>query len=732
MKKNNQRRVLSGLSAAALAVTVMGALPNADIEASALSGQNAQGIVSKMTIGWNLGNTLDSYDGRLGINDSPSKFATSWGQPEPNAQQFQAVKDAGFNTVRIPVTWYQHLEKRGDKYHINDEWMSYVKKTVDYAYSRDMFIILNVHHEEGWINVDKFTDSTKAEAKVRLQSIWSELAEEFKDYDQHLIFEGMNEPRQLNNPAVQQWGDGSGDGGYTWQYINELNATFVNTVRSQGSNANKERLLMLPGYCASSSYDAINNIAIPSNAGNVALSVHAYAPYYFTMATDSKANHNFPGSSGWGEDYEGALSSMFDYFGQLQQQKGAPIIIGEFSSSDFNNTEDRIRWAQSYLGKAKSKGIPCVLWDNNVIGVANGEAHGYLHRQDCTWYPESEKVVKAMMEVYGISSSMSGYVPPAPFSWSDMNSKVGSNWVKLYRSENGEELEEWKNIPVTGWQNYANKNYDFVLFYSADKEPELDLMEYHSEDNMSWNRIASSDTSDTLYMKTFTYDDLVAGIAATGRSVSDMTDLFISATASSLTAYGLYAVPKQTVVIERVNPSVSATPGTNSISVKWNAIDGAEGYQVCYNKNGSWSVAGEVSANSTSYTINNLSESTKYQVAVLSKFSGSYYTDYSKAVSVTTLATGSTTGKYPVITSKEVSGKQFRLKWSAVDNATAYGIACYQHGKWRVKAQVSGNVTTYTSPKGITHGSYTVVVCAKVNGSWDTSELNNRKFVITI
>jgi aryl-phospho-beta-D-glucosidase BglC (GH1 family) len=295
MKNKKLGRALSAMSAAALAVTVMGSVPTASIEASALSGQNAWNIVSQMTIGWNLGNTLDSYVDTMNMNtSSPEEFATSWGMPAPNANQFKAVKAAGFNTVRIPVTWYQHLERTGNGYHINDAWMDYVKQTVDYAYNEGLFVIINVHHEENWINVPQFNDSTKAEAKIRLQSIWSELAEEFKDYDQHLIFEGMNEPRQRANSAVSEWGDGSGDGGYTWNYINELNETFVRTVRANSTKANQERLLMLPGYCASSNRSTIENIAIPNNAGNVALSVHAYAPYYFTMCTDENGYHKFP------------------------------------------------------------------------------------------------------------------------------------------------------------------------------------------------------------------------------------------------------------------------------------------------------------------------------------------------------------------------------------------------------------------------------------------------------
>ncbi len=109
-----------------------------------------------------------------------------------------------------------------------------------------------------------------------------------------------------------------------------------------------------------------------------------------------------------------------------------------------------------------------------------------------------------------------------------------------------------------------------------------------------------------------------------------------------------------------------------------------------------------------------------------------YVVNYTVFVKETPSSGGSTTeNKYPIVTT-EVQGKQFRLTWTAVPGATAYGIACYQNGGWRVKAQVSGSANSYTSPKGITHGSYIVAVCAKVNGVWDTSKINSRKFVITI
>ena len=559
MKKQVTGRLVSALSASALAVSGMSVLPTAEVSAASLSGLDAKSIVSKMIIGWNLGNTLDSYNNNLSINTAPGKFAKAWGNPEPTAELFQTVKDGGFNTVRIPTTWYQHIQwdESSQMYLVNDSWMDYVKTTVDYAIDRDMFVILNVHHED-WVNVSVFTDDTYKVAEKKLTDIWTQVAEEFKDYDQHLIFEGMNEPRQTGNPNVNEWGNGTEDNGYTSGYINKLNAAFVKTVRGNGSDANKERLLMLPGYCASSDPKSIRAIEIPANAGNVALSVHAYAPYYFTMAHDENANHQFPGKSGWGEDYESSLTSMFNEFGKIQQEKNAPIIIGEFSSSDFDNTEDRCRWATSYLSKAKQQGIPCVLWDNNVVDRDDGEAHGYVYRATNTWYPKSKLVVQTMMQVYGINPTLPDYkelVKP-DFSWA--NIKVGADWVELFKSTDGKALKEWGNTPVANWKDYVNENYDLVLFYDSESDPELVLQGA----NKIWDRITSSDETETAFTRTFTYADIQDAIKNNQHTMDDMTDLYISGTTKTLTAYGLYAVPKGTVTPTQPTTQPKTEPTT--------------------------------------------------------------------------------------------------------------------------------------------------------------------------
>ena len=158
---------------------------------------------------------------------------------------------------------------------------------------------------------------------------------------------------------------------------------------------------MCPGYCASSDIDAIRAVQFPANSGNVAYSVHAYLPYYFTMANDDKANHSYPGKSGWGEDYTGAINYFFDNLKKLEAEKNTPVVIGEFSSSNFNNLNDRKAWAKDYMTGAKEAGIPCVLWDNNCDSNPDnpGEAHGYFNRSALSWYSASEPVIDTMMNV---------------------------------------------------------------------------------------------------------------------------------------------------------------------------------------------------------------------------------------------------------------------------------------------------------------------------------------------
>lgn len=536
-------------------------------EAVGLTGQSAFDITSQMVIGWNLGNSLDSTNDNLTMDSSPKKFAMAWGNPEPTKELIEAVKNGGFNTIRIPTTWYQHLylDESTNTYKIDTKWLAYVKQFVDYAYDMDMFVILNVHHEN-WVNVAKFTDETYNDASKKLNDIWSCLAETFKDYDQHLVFEGMNEPRETNNPSNSEWGDGDAN---SWNYINRLNKVFVDAVRGQGSSYNKERLLMLPGYHAGNSVSTVRAIEVPENSGNVALSVHAYNPYFFCMDTSNMANHTYPGASGYGSDYKTELQTMFNSYKSIIAEKNVPIVMGEFSASDFNNTESRINWAKDYLSMAKDAGIPCVLWDNNVVADGNsdnGEAHGYIYRLTNTWYPNSAPVIAAMMDTVGVSDynlpEYKEYVAPE-FSWD--NVKIGDDWIELYYNKDGNALTAWTPDKVSGWQQYLNEDYMYAMVFDAMIDPAI----VAQTSNNGWYYILSDNDLNSDFVLYYTYEDIKKVFDSNSADIGSISDLYVSAHAGDATIYGLYAVP-----VNSVQPSTEETTEETTEEVKPDIIPG--------------------------------------------------------------------------------------------------------------------------------------------------------------
>ena len=205
--------------------------------AADVSGKTAMEITQDMGVGWNLGNSLDAWPGVLGQTQG-LESETFWGNPKTTQALINAVKAKGFNTIRIPVTWGNHMDSNNN---VDTAWMARVKEVVNYAYNNGMYVILNVHHDE-W---NKPTSSNYSAASTKLKALWKQIATEFKGYDRHLIFEGMNEPR--NYKGSHEW-----DGGIQeyWTVVNKLNADFVSTVRATGGN-NSTRLLMIPSYAAS-------------------------------------------------------------------------------------------------------------------------------------------------------------------------------------------------------------------------------------------------------------------------------------------------------------------------------------------------------------------------------------------------------------------------------------------------------------------------------------------------
>ncbi len=387
IKKTKITRFVSGAVAAACLATGLNFAPFT-MEIEAADQLTAFEITEEMQIGWNLGNTLDAYmsDAKQQPLESYGLEAeTCWGNPKTTPELIAAVKAKGFNTIRVPVTWFQHVDKNNG-YKIDDAWMARVKEIVDYCYEQDMYVILNLHHEEPYVNRSTL-GADYEELTGYVSSLWKQIAETFKDYDQRLVFETMNEPRAKGTDH-EWWGPTKEE----TDTINKINADALEVIRGTGNDNNDTRLVMMPGYCASSDTSMMSKIVVPDDE-YVAVSVHAYSPYNFTMNPDVKDHSTFTAA------YATELTSILDGIRKTFGDKDIPVVLGEFSASNYNNTDARVEWAKAYISQTKEMGIPCVLWDNNVEKNNGGEAHGYINRSNLTWYEGSETVVDTMMDV---------------------------------------------------------------------------------------------------------------------------------------------------------------------------------------------------------------------------------------------------------------------------------------------------------------------------------------------
>ena len=196
---------------------------------------------------------------------------------------------------------------------------------------------------------------------------------------------------------------------------------------------------------------------------------------------------------------------------------------------------------------------------------------------------------------------------------------------------------------------------------------------------------------------------------------------------ASVEADGVVYTDSKEVTIYSPDPiDVTYTPGDKSVNLTWNAVDGAEKYGICIMENGQWKKIEE--GYKTRYTLTGLQPDTKYTVTVIPMVQNIWCSDFTHAIEVQ--ANSELPDSFPKVET-QVSGSKFKLDWTAVDGAEKYGIAVYQGGKWSVKVTVNGDVTSFTSPE-VAAGTYKMVVCAKVNGKWDTRALNSRAFGVTI
>jgi len=338
---------------------------------------NANEYVKTLNIGWNLGNTLDSRSRGGKSNLTLQEQETQWYNPPTTAEMIQKVHSAGFDIFRVPTTWCKQFD---EEFNIAPEWMARVNEVVDYGINCGMTVILNLHHE----NWHFPSEENFPKASEIMKKVWTQIANNFANYDNKLIFEAMNEPRKEKTEVEWTGGDEEGR-----RVVMKLNQIFVDTVRGTGGN-NASRMLLVPNYAASCFEVAMQDFVMPTGE-NIIMSLHGYNPYEFALGDDHSINV-------FTSEHEKDIVELFARIDKYFLSKGIPVIMGECGARRKRDNEtERAKWAAFYSKTARSHGVPCVWWDNGYLeGDDKTEVFGLLNRRTVEWgYPE---IAKAFVE----------------------------------------------------------------------------------------------------------------------------------------------------------------------------------------------------------------------------------------------------------------------------------------------------------------------------------------------
>lgn len=326
--------------------------------------ETAHEAVQAMGVGWNLGNTLDSWwtgdtDGRDWI-----KWETGWGQPVTKPELMTMLKQAGFGAIRVPVTWSVHMDRDGKVY---PEWMDRVNEIVDYVLDAGMYCIINVHHDTG-ADEDVWLVASEADyqrEREMYEGLWVQIAERFRDYDQHLLFEAYNEMLDES----RSWCFASLNLGYdqvaaaeAYEAINSYAQSFVDAVRSTGgNNAVRNLIVNTYGACSGSGNwnphlkEPLKNMDLPSDSteDHLMFQVHAYP-----LIDDIPS-------------MEAELEDMFDSLDKYLASQGAPVIIGEWGTFSENPSQENLLYfADFFVRKAREYGFGTFYWMTLTDGFA--------------------------------------------------------------------------------------------------------------------------------------------------------------------------------------------------------------------------------------------------------------------------------------------------------------------------------------------------------------------------
>lgn len=295
---------------------------------------DAHSFVSAMKAGWNLGNSLDSYSSKTLNGKANLGYEAVWGNPKTTQEILDYVAGCGFDTIRIPVSWSYHTYVGDDGYyHVHEAWLDRVKEVVNMSLNSGFNVILNSHHDHQLFYVGT-DDASLTKVKWNFTSIWTQIANAFKDYDNRLIFEAHNE---LDNEAESfVYSD------LAASQCNDINQLFVDIVRGTGGN-NAERLLIVPTLMDKYGAPFMDAYKLPKDSATdkLIIEIHLYS-----------------------NEYDQSLEYTFATLESYSEKIGAPIIIGEFGYSPSFTVVDRTVAIGNYVARAADHGMKTIVWDN--------------------------------------------------------------------------------------------------------------------------------------------------------------------------------------------------------------------------------------------------------------------------------------------------------------------------------------------------------------------------------
>ena len=507
--------------------------------------------------GWNLGNTLEAT-GRWGQSWSDSytvnDVETGWGNPTTTQAMFDKVAQQGFNAVRIPVSWYRWVDD-ANGYKIKDEFMARIKEVVGYAYNNNLYIIINMHHDDqDWLNIGA-TDDEWTGIMEKYNAIWTQIANTFKDYDEHLIFEGANEV--ING---SDWWGTTAD----LARLNDIYKNFVTTVRATGGN-NEQRYLMLATLGAQWYEHQWGSLKIPNNDKHCIVDIH----WYSTNTSD----------------YETYMSAI--YRGLIA--KGTPAVFGECGIVKSQSDSTKANWATAYFGTAKKYGITPFIWDD-------GGDFQVLNRKTLKWVSQSQvdAIIAAVNADYSTTTTTVAQVTTQPTTYDPSIPLVKQTFYSFKPTNKGNtfKTEGWV-ASESYWGPTADLTADCQKDGSVIFSTTASKADYYSQTNTDWKNVPSVDGQE-VYMD-FTnntsvavkvklhYDDSNITVIPAGQtktlnvkavSASNVLNIMIQNNGSSLPVgsnqyqiSALYVmVPNPNATVTTVAPATTVAPTTTVAS----------------------------------------------------------------------------------------------------------------------------------------------------------------------